>query len=253
MKSVLTHLFVALVSAALAVFFTVNVLQWQFSRMGAWSYMMANYMMEARQQVDDWHGPDIIDPKLLVEFEDPDAQHDTRYESFHLSYMKEPRLDQLKLMADEFVLRISVFASFAPPFSIRISPDQGVYRTYFKIGEGTSGADARPIFFQSEAILSKGTVNKFRSEFSRSLICDPVTKNKVFVNENGQVRLEEHSDGSTWVLELKSEGKYCALRIWSPERGPYTQLLKSLARLRANRGEPEVFGFLLTLESQEMP
>jgi len=141
----------------------------------------------------------------------------------HLASMKEPAL----IKSDAQQYRFTWLPTFHPPMIFRISVEDESYVLYVKRTDGAGGYDpGRIIDNIKHQIPNEVAINTIRKLEDECMFWEQPTK----LDTLGL-------DGSQWIFEASSKGKYHIVDRWSPNSGCFYEVgveLMSLSKLKIN-------------------
>ena len=103
--------------------------------------------------------------------------------------------------------RFTWLRSFDQPVVIRIEQNNGQYLIFWKVGSGAGGYKPKKEFISNQKIISKAIWNEFINKLHQIDFWEMDTK---YTGVLG-------TDGSQWILEGKTSGKYHVVDRWTPD------------------------------------
>ncbi|MDD2794029.1 MAG: hypothetical protein PHD73_12675 [Sediminibacterium sp.] len=144
--------------------------------------------------------------------------------------LHEPILFDVQDSADVF--RFTWLRTFHKPIAIRLTKTKGDAILTLKIADGASGYNAGKLLTDTSFYISDSEWGKFTIKIS-----------DIHFWEMQSVKNDNGKDGSEWILEGKSEGKYHFVSRWTPGGTRYKEFkdccdyLIQLANLNLNDRE----------------
>ncbi|MCF6312104.1 MAG: hypothetical protein L3J39_06610 [Verrucomicrobiales bacterium] len=123
--------------------------------------------------------------------------------------MKEHPLPKLAKDVNQEMYRFTLLPTWGDPRSFRLSKDKGNYALNWSRLDGDGGYDPGKLVESASKPITKKDADEFLALF----------KGVKFFSQTSE-DMHRGTDGSEWILETVSDGKYHVVVRWTPEYKP---------------------------------